>query len=83
MALTIGGGWERWDRNEHREANTTDEYFAKAALDWTPIEWLLARLTYRPSFRRVDEYNTFAHLQHSVVEEDPVCLLYTSPSPRD
>jgi MtrB/PioB family decaheme-associated outer membrane protein len=72
VALTIGGGWERWDRNEHREANTTDEYFAKAALDWTPIEWLLARLTYRPSFRRLDEYNTFAHLQHSVVEEDPV-----------
>jgi MtrB/PioB family decaheme-associated outer membrane protein len=72
VALTIGGGWERWDRNEHREVPTSDEYFAKAAVDLTPIEWLLARLTYRPSFRRIDEYNTFAHLAHSVVEEDPV-----------
>jgi MtrB/PioB family decaheme-associated outer membrane protein len=72
VALTIGGGWERWDRNEHREVPTSDEYFAKAAVDATPVEWLLARLTYRPSFRRIDEYNTFAHLAHSVVEEDPV-----------
>ena len=37
---------------------TSDEYFAKAALDVTPIDWLLARLTYRPSFRRIGDYNT-------------------------
>jgi len=70
MALTVGGGWERWDRNEHREVRKSDEYFGKAALDVTPVDWLLARLTYRPSFRRIGEYNTFAHLEHSVVEED-------------
>lgn len=69
LSLTLGGGWERWDRNEHREVPTSDEIYAKAAVDATPWEWLQARLTYRPSFRRIDRYNTFAHLAHTVVEE--------------
>src|SRR5262245_9611113 len=74
-ALTIGGGWERWDRGSHREVPTSDEYFGKAALDLTPVDWLLARLSYRPSFRRIDEYNTFAHHVHTVVEDtDPSAL---------
>lgn len=70
VALTAGGGWERWDRVDHREVPTSDEYFAKLAVDTTPVDWLLARLTYRPSFRRISDYNTFAHLAHTVVEED-------------
>jgi MtrB/PioB family decaheme-associated outer membrane protein len=70
VAVTIGGGWERWDRVNHREVQLTDEVFAKAALDVTPVDWLLARLTYRPSFRRLDEYLTFAHLEHTVLEEE-------------
>lgn len=70
LALTVGTGWERWDRNEHREVPTTDEIFGKAKLDWTPNDWLLARLSYRPSIRRIDEYNTFAHLAHTVPEEE-------------
>ena len=69
VALTTGVGWERWDRNEHREVPISDEYFAKAALDVTPTDWLLARLTYVPSFRRISTYNTFAHLEHSVLED--------------
>jgi hypothetical protein len=36
----------------------------------TPVEWLLARLTYRPSWRRISNYNTGAHQPHTV-EEDP------------
>jgi MtrB/PioB family decaheme-associated outer membrane protein len=71
VALLVGGGWERWDRDEHREVSTSDEYFAKAAVDATPVEWLLARLTYRPSFRRISDYETFAHLEHTVVEDEP------------
>jgi MtrB/PioB family decaheme-associated outer membrane protein len=70
VALTAGGGWERWDRVDHREVPTSDEYFAKLAVDTTPVDWLLARLTYRPSFRRISDYNTFAHLAHTVIEED-------------
>jgi hypothetical protein len=31
---------------------------AKAALDWTPVEWALIRATYSPSFRRMDRYCT-------------------------
>ena len=73
-ALTGGFGWEYWDRNEHREAPTTNEYFGKLALDVTPVDWFLGRLTYIPSVRRISDYNTDAHLQHSVVEDDPSSL---------
>jgi MtrB/PioB family decaheme-associated outer membrane protein len=69
VALTTGVGWERWDRNEHREVPVSNEYFAKAALDVTPTDWLLARLTYTPSFRRISSYDTFNHLEHTVVED--------------
>ena len=69
FALTTGVAWERWDRNEHREVPITNEYFAKLALDATPTEWLLARIAYTPSFRRINEYNTRAHAEHSVLED--------------
>ena len=80
-AVTIGGGWERYDRSPTREVQRSDEYFAKAALDLTPWEWLLARLTYRPSMRRIGEYDTFAHLAHTVVEEDLADAASQSQSP--
>jgi MtrB/PioB family decaheme-associated outer membrane protein len=67
LALTLGTGWERWDRSITREVPTTDEFFAKAALDVTPAEWLMVRATYLPSFRRMDRYNTSALAQ---VEEN-------------
>jgi MtrB/PioB family decaheme-associated outer membrane protein len=69
FALTTGIGWERWDRNEHREVPISNEYFGKLALDATPTEWLLARVSYIPSFRRINEYNTRAHAEHSVLED--------------
>ncbi len=62
LAVTVGTGWERWNRNENvREVPTSDEYFGKVVIDYTPAEWLMAHLTYRPSARRIDEYNTWAH----------------------
>jgi MtrB/PioB family decaheme-associated outer membrane protein len=69
LATTVGAGWERWDRVFHREVPNSDEYFGKLAVDASPLDWLLARLTYKPSFRRIDEYNTFAHLAHTVIED--------------
>ena len=69
VALTAGVGWERWDRDEHREVSETNEYLLKLALDATPTDWLTARLIYRPSTKRISSYNTFAHLAHTVVEE--------------
>jgi MtrB/PioB family decaheme-associated outer membrane protein len=60
LALTLGTAWERWDRSITREVPITDEFFAKAALDVTPTDWLMVRATYRPSFRRMDRYNTGA-----------------------
>ena len=74
VALTTGVGWERWDRNFHREVPISDEFFAKAALDSTPTEWLLARLTYTPSFRRISSYHSGAHAEHSVVEDAGAAL---------
>jgi MtrB/PioB family decaheme-associated outer membrane protein len=68
FALTTGVAWERWDRNEHREVPISNEYFAKLALDATPTEWLLARIAYKPSFRRINEYNTISVVG---VLEDP------------
>jgi MtrB/PioB family decaheme-associated outer membrane protein len=73
-ALTIGVDWQRWDRNAHREVPVSDEFGAKAALDVTPFDWLLARLTYRPSFLRIERYNSAAHAEHAVAE-DPVTAL--------
>src|SRR6185295_1355102 len=63
VALTLGTGWERWDRSSTREVPTTDEFFAKAALDVMPTDWLSVRATYQPSFRRMDRYNTSALAQ--------------------
>jgi hypothetical protein len=68
VATTVGFGWERWDRVFHREADS-DEYSGKLVVDATPFDWLLARLAYRPSFRRISDYHTFAHAAHTVVEE--------------
>ena len=51
VALTVGTGWEGWHRNSAREVPVSDEFFAKATLDVTPADWLLTRLTYRPSIR--------------------------------
>jgi len=69
VAVTLGGGWERWERDEQREVPTADEAFAKLAVDTTPFDWLLARLTYRPSFRRISNYNTRAFAELTVVED--------------
>ncbi len=73
VAVTLGGGWDWMSRNEHREVPISNDAFAKLALDTTPFDWLLARLTYRPSFRRISNYNTRAHAEHAVVE-DPVAV---------
>lgn len=70
LAVTLGGGWERWNRVNHREVQRSDEAFAKAAVDLTPWDWMVARLTYRPSFRRIADYGTFAHREHAVLEEE-------------
>ncbi len=78
VAFTLGAGWERWDRNEHREVPTSDEFFGKGVLDVTPFDWLLIKAKYLPSFRRIDRYNTRAHLLHETAEED--ALLTTGQS---
>ena len=75
LALTLGGGWERWNRNDHREVPVSDEPYAKAAVDATPFDWLLARLTYRAGFRRISNYNTRAHSEHAVAEADEAAIV--------
>jgi MtrB/PioB family decaheme-associated outer membrane protein len=82
LAVTVGGGWERWDRNEKvREVPTSDEYFGKLVIDYTPAEWLMAHLAYRPSARRIDDYNTFAHFTSLHLDQTTPALLATNQSP--
>ena len=69
LAVTVGTGWEHWLRNEAREVRRSDELFAKAAVDVTPLDWFSARLTYRPSVRRIRQYETFNRQEHIVFEE--------------
>lgn len=69
VAMTIGTGWEQWNRNEHREVPISDEFCGKAKLDVTPSDWLLIRTSYLPCFRRINRYNTRAHAEHTVVED--------------
>ncbi len=70
LAFTVGMGWERWDRTDkHREAPITDEFMPKASLDYTPTDWMLLRATYAPSFREINDYNSFAHVAHVSLEE--------------
>ena len=57
LAATLGFGWEEWYRGPERQAHQTDEFFAKAALDATVADWLTGKLTYKPSFRRANQYN--------------------------
>ncbi len=64
-SLTIGTGWEGWDRNHNWEVTHTDELSAKAALDVTPTDWLLIRASYQPSFRRGNFYNTNAWVKEN------------------
>ncbi len=75
VAFTLGAGWERWDRNEHREVPESDELFGKAVLDLTPFEWLAVKTKYVPSFRRINEYNTRAHLLHTTLEEEALATV--------
>ena len=56
-SLTLGAGWEGWDRNSTGNVYHSDEPFAKAVFEMSPADWLLARLQYRPSFKRNSNYN--------------------------
>jgi MtrB/PioB family decaheme-associated outer membrane protein len=69
LAVGLGVGWEYWDRAQRREVPESDEFFARGTLDVTPSDWLLARLTYTPSVRRINRYNTRADVQNSTVED--------------
>jgi MtrB/PioB family decaheme-associated outer membrane protein len=70
VAVTLGGGWERWTRNDAREVPTSDEGFGKLAVDTTPYDWLMARITYRPSVRRISRYETRNFSQLTVIEDE-------------
>jgi len=71
LSLKVGYEWERWDRDErHREVNLTDEHTPKVSLDYTPLDWLLLRASYAHSWRRISDYNPFAHLAHTVTPEE-------------
>jgi MtrB/PioB family decaheme-associated outer membrane protein len=59
-ALTLGVGWEGWNRSHDYEVSQSDEALAKAAFDYTPTDWLFTRLSYTAGFRRGGGYNSNA-----------------------
>jgi MtrB/PioB family decaheme-associated outer membrane protein len=67
--LKLGYEWERWDRSDHREVIRTDEHTWKAAIDYKPVASALLRAGYRFGIRRGTDYNTFAHLAHTIIDE--------------
>ena len=70
VSLGIGYDVERWDRNAvHREAPQSDEQTPKVTLDYLPSEGVLLRAAYSRSWRRIDDYNPFSHLSHTVNDE--------------
>jgi MtrB/PioB family decaheme-associated outer membrane protein len=68
--VKLGVEWERWDRSAHREVTQTDEYIARAAVDYRPAAWALLRTGYRFGVRQGTGYNTFAHLAHAVEPDE-------------
>lgn len=58
-SLTLGLGWEGWDRNSTWNVYHTDEPFGKAVFGMNPADWLLAQVTYRASFKRNSNYNPY------------------------
>lgn len=81
VTLRAGFGWERWDRPETREVGRTDEYSGKFGLNYRPFSWLDIGAKYIRSWKRIDEYNTFAHLGHTLIEEEVADAARTSQSP--
>jgi MtrB/PioB family decaheme-associated outer membrane protein len=70
LSVTIGTGWERWDRDDNsREVPVSDEFFGKGKIDWSPLDWLTVSGSYRPAFRRIPNYDTFARISHTTEEE--------------
>jgi len=59
-ALTLGIGWEGWNRSHQWEVTETNEALAKASFDYTPTDWLLARASSTMGFRRGNFYNHVA-----------------------
>ena len=80
-AVGLGGGGEYINRSSTREVVNSDEYFARGVLDVTPWEWLVARLTYRPSIRRIGGYDTSAQLERTTLGELDTETISTSQSP--
>jgi len=60
MALTLGVGWEGWNRSHAYEVTQSDEGLLKASFDYTPTDWLLARLSQTAGFRRGNYYDSNA-----------------------
>src|SRR5215470_13729357 len=69
-ALTLGVGWEGWNRNHNFEVTQSNEALAKASFDYTPVDWLLGRLSYVAGFRRQSGYDPNAYLEANQNQPD-------------
>lgn len=95
LTLKTGYEYERWDR-DNRETDVTDEHIGKAALDFKPFSWLLARASYRfgdrrfkgkyvsglefSGLRKFDQANRIRNLADVLVQVTPLDALSLSGS---
>ena len=57
VSLKTGYEYEHWNRADiDGQSFGTDEHIAKAAVDVTPLDWLLGRLTYTYGIRNLYDY---------------------------
>lgn len=93
LTLKAGYEYERWGRG-HRETDATNEHIAKAALDFKPLSWLLARASYRhgdrvfegkyesglefAALRKFDQANRVRNLAETLVQVTPTESLSVS-----
>src|SRR5262250_960282 len=62
-ALTLGIGWEGWNRSHQWEVTQTNEALAKSSFDYTPTDWLLSRTSFSAGYRRGNFYDHVAYFQ--------------------
>lgn len=90
LTLKTGYEYEHWDRDD-RETDVTEEHIAKAALDFKPLSWLMARASYRYGdrkfrgeyesgleffrLRKFDEANRIRNLADVLVQVTPLDAL--------
>jgi len=95
LTFKAGYEYERWDRT-NRETDATNEHIAKVSLDFKPLQWLLAKASYRhgerqfegtyvpglefSGLRKFDQANRTQNVAETMIQVTPIDTLAFSGS---